>query len=302
MRIGLLLNDFGTHLDAVVDEAREAVRTGLTTGWLAEQGGWDALTTAATLGPRVPGLAWGTSVVPTYPRHPLTLAAQALTVQAATGNRLTLGVGVSHRHVVEDQFGYSFDRPARHLRSYLSALVPLLHGESVRHEGEALRAVGSVTAPGAEPPSVLVGALGPSMLRVAGELADGTISVWAGPTALARHIVPTLTRAAEGAGRPAPRVVAFLLVGVTAEPEARRTELRRRFTRVQEIPSYRAVLDREGAAGPADTAVLGDETTVERALRALAEAGATELIASPVGTPEEQSRTKELLAALSSRT
>ncbi|MEU1806664.1 LLM class flavin-dependent oxidoreductase [Streptomyces sp. NPDC019937] len=225
-----------------------------------------------------------------------------MTVQAATGNCLTLWVGVSHRHVVEDQFGYSFDRPARHPRSYLSVLVPLLRGESVRHEGETLRAVGSVTAPGAEAPPVLVGALGPSMLRVAGELADGTVSVWAGPTAVARHIVPTLTRAAEGAGRPAPRVVAFFLAGVTAEPEARRTELSERFTQVQRIPSYRAVLDRDGAAGPADTAVLGEEATVERALRALAEAGATELVTSPVGTPEEQSRTKELPAALSRRT
>ncbi|MFI0736355.1 TIGR03564 family F420-dependent LLM class oxidoreductase [Streptomyces sp. NPDC021225] len=298
MRIGLLLNVLGTPLDSVVAQARDIAASGLGTAWLPELGAWDALTAAAAIGPQVPGLTLGTSVVPTYPRHPLTLAAQALTAQAATGNRFTLGVGVSHRHIIEGQFGHSFDRPARHLREYLSALVPLLRGESVTHEGETLKAVGAVTAPGAEPPALLVGALGPAMLKVAGELADGTVAVWAGRAALADHIVPTITRAAAHAGRPAPRVVVFKAVGVTADPEARRAEMAEQFSQVDQIPHYRAVLDRDGSAGPQDTAALGDESTVEQELRELVDAGATEFIASPVGTSEEQARTLALLAEL----
>ncbi|MGY0060509.1 TIGR03564 family F420-dependent LLM class oxidoreductase [Streptomyces sp. LZ34] len=298
MRIGLLLNLLGTPFDTVVEQAREIATSGLGTAWLPEMGAWDALTTAAALGPQVPGLALGTSVVPTYPRHPLTLAAQALTAQAATGNRLTLGVGVSHRHIIEGQFGHSFDRPARHLREYLSALVPLLRGESVTYEGETLKAVGAVTAPGAEPPALLVGALGPAMLKVAGELADGTIAVWAGRAALADHIVPTITEAAARTGRPAPRVVVFKAVGVTVDPEAHRAALAEQFNQVDQIPHYRAVLDRDGSAGPQDTAILGDESTVEQGLRELVDAGATEFIAALVGTPEEQARTLSLLAGL----
>ncbi|KAK1181005.1 TIGR03564 family F420-dependent LLM class oxidoreductase [Streptomyces sp. NBS 14/10] len=302
MRIGLLLNVLGTPLDAVVEQARDIAASGLGTAWLPELGAWDAVTAAAAIGPQVPGLTLGTSVVPTYPRHPLTLAAQALTAQAATGNRFTLGVGVSHRHIIEGQFGHSYDRPARHLREYLSVLAPLLRGESVTYEGETIKAAGAVTAPGAEPPALLVGALGPAMLKVAGELADGTITAWAGKAALADHIVPTITQAATRAGRPAPRVVAFKAVGVTAHPEARRATMAEQFSQVDQIPHYRAVLDRDGSQGPQDTAALGDESTVEQALRELLDAGATELIASPVGTPEEQSRTLALLAELTAST
>jgi F420-dependent oxidoreductase-like protein len=300
MRIGLNVNEMGVTLDGVVAGVRAAAEAGLAGAWLPQRpGGWDALATLAVAGREVPGIPLGTAIVPTYPRHPIVLATQALTTQAATGNRLTLGVGTSHRFIVEDQFGLSFERPARHLREYLTALLPLLHGESVSYRGETLAATGKLLLPGAEPPSVLVGALGPAMLRIAGELADGTVTVWAGPRALADHVVPTLTRAT--GGRPEPRVVAFAIVGVTADPDARRGEIARRLGRAGTQPSYRAILDREGAAGPADTAILGDETAVAAGLRRLADAGATEVVALPlVDDPAEQALTMRLLGELNS--
>lgn len=177
-------------------------------------------------------------------------------------------------------------------------LGPLLRGESVSYEGETIKAASAVSAPGAEPPALLVGALGPATLKVVGKLADGTVTVWAGRAALADHIVPTITGAAARAGRPAPRVVVFKAVGVTVDPEARRAAMAQQFSQVYQIPRYRAVLDRDGSSGPQDTAVLGDESTVEQALRELVDAGATEFIASPVGTSEEQDRTPALLAEL----
>ncbi|MFI7450067.1 TIGR03564 family F420-dependent LLM class oxidoreductase [Nonomuraea sp. NPDC049714] len=295
MRIGLVVDEMGPSLETVIDQSQAAAEAGFAGVWLAQRTGRDALTTLAVAGRQVPGIELGTAVVPTYPRHPLALAAQALTVQEAVGNRLTLGVGVSHQFIIEDQYGYSFDRPARHLREYLSALAPLLRGESVSYQGETLKAVGAVDVAAATPPSVLVGALGPAMLRVAGELADGTITTWATAASLADHVVPAITKAAGGR---TPRVVASTIVCVTSDEDERRAWVAENFGMVGQVPVYRAMLDRGHAAGPEDTVVIGDEAGVERQLRRLFDAGATELVVVLLGSDEEQARTTALLADL----
>lgn len=298
MKIGMLLHEQGNTLDDLIDNARAAAESGIRGVWLGQSSGWDALTAAAVIGSHVPDVEIGTAVVPAHPRHPLVLAGQALTAQAAACARLTLGVGVSHAHIVEGQFGYSFESPAKYLREYLQVLGPLLRGDSVAFEGERLTADGRITVPPVPPPSVLVGALGPAMLRVAGELADGTVTTWIGPRALDGHIVPTLTRAATAAGRPAPRVVVCLFVAVTDTAEELRNTLADQFGAAGGLPSYRAALDREGVGGPEHTAVLGDEKTVERQIRRLFDAGATELVVMTVGTQAEQLRTIKFAGAL----
>jgi alkanesulfonate monooxygenase SsuD/methylene tetrahydromethanopterin reductase-like flavin-dependent oxidoreductase (luciferase family) len=154
MRIGI---GVGEALEMVtreetLEQVRAAEVAGFATAWWAQIFNWDALTTIAVVGAQVPRIALGTAVVPTYPRHPLMLASQALTVQTAIGNRLRLGIGPSHRVMMEDLYGYSFERPARHIREYLSALGPLLRGESVSYQGETLRAIGQIDVPGARPP------------------------------------------------------------------------------------------------------------------------------------------------------
>src|SRR5437879_9851099 len=188
MRIGYYVSDRGLTVEEIIERAKAARAAGLSSAWTSDIGSWDALTALAAVGREVPEIELATGVAVTYSRPPLTMAAQALTVQAASGNRLTLGIGVSHQHVVEPQFGASFDRPARHLREYLAGLLGLLRGESVDVRGEMLRVSGELITPGALAPSVLVGALGPAMLRVAGELADGTVTVWTGPRTLGEHI------------------------------------------------------------------------------------------------------------------
>lgn len=296
MRIGCYVSDRGATVDEIVVAARTVAEHGMPTAWASDVGSWDALTTLAAVGREVPGLELATGVVVSHSRHPLTLAAQALTVQSAVGNRLTLGVGVSHQYVVEGQFGYSFDRPARHLREYLSALTPLLHGESVDFHGETLTAVGDLVTPGATPPAVLVGALGSAMLRVAGELADGTVTVWAGPHTIAEHIAPTIAKAA--VGRTTPRIVAGALVAVTSDPEALRDSVSLQFAASGNVPHYQATFAREGVSGAGETAILGGEAEVERQIRRLFNAGATELLALPTGSARERARTIELLAGL----
>ncbi|WP_280263458.1 TIGR03564 family F420-dependent LLM class oxidoreductase [Nocardia wallacei] len=296
MRIGMLIHEQDTTVNDLVARAGEAAKAGIRRVWLGQNFGWDAITAAAGIGREVPQVEVGTAVVPTYPRHPLMLASQALTAQSANGSRLTLGIGVSHPHIVEGQLGYSFERPASHLREYLNVLTPLLRGEAVSFHGEQVTAVGQIDVAAISPPSVLVGALGPAMLRVAGELSDGTITTWIGPAALDRHVVPVLTRAA--AGRPRPEVVVCLFVGVTDDEEGTRRTLGERYGAAGRIASYRRALDHEGASGPEQTAILGDAAAVERRIRRVFDAGATELVAMPLGTPAEQARTAELLGTL----
>lgn len=302
MEIGIAVGDLrgSAPLAEVVGQVRAAAEAGFATAWSAQGFGWDALTLLALAGAQVPGIGLGTAVVPVPQRHPLVLASHARTVQAAVGNRLTLGVGSGIAMMVESMFGLPRDRPARRMREYLPVLTALLRGENVAHQGETLTSVGVLTVPGTAPPPVLVAALGPAMLRLAGELADGAVTWMTGPRTLAEHIVPTIGAAAGSAGRPAPRVVAGLLVCVTRDEAGVRERIGNQFGLAGQVPEYRAVLDREGAARPQDVAVVGDEEAVARHVRRLADAGVTEFLAAPFGTGEEQDRTLRVLAGLRS--
>ncbi|MFB9903998.1 TIGR03564 family F420-dependent LLM class oxidoreductase [Allokutzneria oryzae] len=294
MRIGVGFNELGLTLQEVIDQIGAAAEQGFDAAWLGHHYGWDPLTLLAAASPHAPGIGLGTAIVPTYSQHPVALASQALSVQAVTGNRLTLGVGLSHRPLVEGTLGRSFDRPARHMREYLTVLGPLLRGETVSYQGETLSASAKVDVPGALPPTLLVAALGPAMLRLTGELADGTVTMWAGPRAIADHVVPEITRTATGS----PRIVAGLPVLVTADEAAGRAHIDEHLGIAGSLPSYRAILDREGAPTPGAASIVGDEDSVASQVRRLAEAGATDLIAFPMGGVGEQVRTLSVLAAL----
>src|SRR4051812_8413717 len=185
MRYGVMV-DNSRPIDEVIGQIKGLAGSGFSMAATSQIFGYDALTLLALVGREVPGIELATAVVPTYPRHPLVLAAQALTVQAATGNRLLLGIGLSHQVVVENAWGHSFDKPARHMREYLSILLPALRGEQVAYKGETMQ--GMTFAPlevrDVEPPSVLLAALAPVMLRLAGELCDGTVTWMTGPATL----------------------------------------------------------------------------------------------------------------------
>ncbi|HXQ61114.1 MAG TPA: TIGR03564 family F420-dependent LLM class oxidoreductase [Acidimicrobiales bacterium] len=299
MRIGLGLEMNGT-IDDVVARAKSLGSTGVSSLWSSQIFGWDTLTALAVVGREVPTVTLGTAVVPVHPRHPTMLAAQALTVQAATGGRLALGIGLSHQMVVEGMWGLSFDHPARYMEEYLSILMPMLAGEQVSFQGEVLRAttLGPPETDGATPPPVLVAALGTTMLGIAARQASGTITWMVGLNTLADHIVPTITAAAAKAGRPRPQVVVTLPVCVTADTDGARERAGRIFSVYGQLPSYRAMLDREGVAGPPDVAIVGGEEEVSAAVSRFSDAGATEFSAAAYGTPEEVQRTHALLATL----
>jgi 5,10-methylenetetrahydromethanopterin reductase len=285
-------------LDEMVTRFRAVADQGFASVWLPQSAGFDALTVLAVAGSQVPRVELGTSVIPTYPRHPVALAAQALTVNAAVDGRLLLGLGLSHRGAIEGTYGMSYDKPARHMREYLAALVPLLEGGAVDVAGPRITARMKLTTPGAAAPTVLLAALQPRMLELAGGIARGTITWCTGPITLEEQIVPLITAAATAAGRPAPRVVVALPTIVADDEADGRAKADEQLAGYGNIPVYRAVLDREGAAGPADVSVVGDEQSVTAQLRRLSDIGATDFVAIPTGTTDDRRRTLDHLATL----
>ncbi|MFI5782096.1 LLM class F420-dependent oxidoreductase [Nocardia sp. NPDC051570] len=301
MRIGITL-DQPTGPDALLrltEDLQQAADEGFESAWLPHIFGLDALTALAIAGSRVPGIELATSVVPTYPRHPGALAQQARTTALAVGpGRLSLGIGLSHKIVIENMYGYDFAKPARHMKEYLSVLMPLLEGQPVSYTGETIRANLALEVPNEGSVPVLLAAMGPAMLRLAGRHTDGTVLWLTGPATIRTHIAPIITAAAAEAGRPAPRVVCTLPVCVTDDPDAVRDKAGKVFEAYGSLPSYREMMDREGAAGPADLAIVGTEDQVAARIHEIIASGATEFVGSLFTRGDSAARTRKLLAGL----
>ncbi len=303
MRLGLwIAASEKKPLETTLERYVRVERDGFASVWTPQMLGPDALTTLALGGKVTSRIELGTSVVPTFPRHPVTLAQQAMTVQVATGGRLALGLGLSHQIVIEGMLGLSFEKPARHMREYLTILRLLRDTGSASFEGETYRVNANVRVAECKPFPIIVAALGPLMLEIAGEIGDGTITWMVGPETLAKHIVPGISRSAAAAGRPSPRVVAALPVCVTDNAAEARETAATAFAIYGGLPSYRAMLDREGVEGPADVALVGNENEVRDALKRMADGGATDFGAAifPSGADADASeaRTYDFLASL----
>jgi len=195
-------------------------------------------------------------------------------------------------------YGYSFDKPARHMREYLSVLVPLLDGNPVSVDGSTLSAHIGLSAPRAGRVPVLLAAMAPRMLELAGGQADGTVLWMTGPATVRDYVVPAISAAASAAGRPGPRVVCCLPVCVTDDPAAVKASATDELAIYGQLPSYRAMLDREGAAGPGDVAIVGDEDAVAAQILALADAGVTDFVAVELAGAGDRKRTRGLLKAV----
>ena len=283
--------------DAIVADAKASADAGFASYWLpqiVQQA--EAMNLIGAAAQHVQGIRFGTSVVPTYPRHPMVMAEQAMTTSMLTGGNFTLGIGLSHKPVVEGMWGHSFDKPVRHAREYLEALMPLLAGEAVSFAGETITARGRLAIKAAQPP-VLLAALGPQMLKLAGARCAGTITWMTGAATLAGLTVPTISEAAADAGRPAPEIAAGFPIWVTDDVDAARANAATTFLIYGQLPSYRAMLDHEGLGGPADLAIIGDEATCAGRMAELVAAGVTQFAASEFAdNPEDRARTRAFLA------
>jgi F420-dependent oxidoreductase-like protein len=304
MRIGIGIGEIsGTAgtIDGLVAQAKQAEADGFASGWFANIFGMDAILAAAICARETSRIELGTAVVPTYPRHPVAMAQAALSAAAIARGRFILGIGLSHQIVIEGMLGLSFAKPYSHMREYLAVLGPLVCEGRVSFAGEEFRVNANVSVPGATPCPILVAALAPRMLALAGRETDGTITWMTGPKTIQEHTVPRIREAAAAAGRPTPRVVVGLPIAVTTNVEGARASAARTFQVYGMLPSYRAMLDREGAEGPANVAIVGDESAVGAAIVRLREAGATDLLAIPFavdGDREAIGRTRALLVGL----
>ena len=296
MKIGAF--GFVSDIDSARSELSRSAADGFASYWIPQAFGPDTLTAIAVAGQDVGDMEIGTAVVPTYPRHPQMLAQQALTTNQAIGGGLVLGIGPSHQVVIEGQWGMSFDKPIRHMREYLEVLMPLLADQKVHFSGDTYTCKAQIAVPGAPVPKVMVAALGPQLLAVTGRLCDGTITWMVGPETLAHHTVPIISEAASSAGRPAPEIVAGIPVCVTDDIDAARERAAKGFAMYGTLPSYRAMLDREGYAGPGDIALIGDEDTVGEAIAKFETAGVTTFAASRFGSRGDRERTTAFLQSL----
>ncbi|WEB44940.1 LLM class F420-dependent oxidoreductase [Streptomyces yunnanensis] len=305
MTVGVALNpiDPTNQIDASVQLAREAAAAGLRSVWFGQTFGADSPQLAAIAGREVPGLHVGTSAIPVFGRHPLVVSSQAQTAQAATHGRYHLGLALGTKLLTEGGFGIPFERPIAHLREFLTALRQLTETGSADFHGELLTATTPVPArvPGAESGvPLLVAAMGPQALRVSGELADGILPYLAGPRALAEHIVPAVTAAAEAAGRPAPRIVALVNGVVTDDVEAVRAKVAENLRFYEQVPSYARSIELSGGRRAVDVAVIGDEKAVAAEVQRYRDAGATEVVfvGTEVAGDADRRRTWELLGTL----
>lgn len=299
MRLGI--NGTGlvqtASVQAIVDHAARAHDDGFSSYWLAEHptGGFDAITVLALVGQSVSEIELGTAIVPTFPRHPMALAGQALTTHSVLPGRFTLGIGLSHEPMMA-QLGIGFEKPIRHLREFLSVLMPLLEDGQVAFQGETLSCEAEVFGRSTHACPVLVAALGPQALKVAGTRTGGTTLAWVGPKTIREHIVPRISAAAEAAGRGAPRIVATLPVCIADDEETVRQRVAQGLSTYAKLPSYRAMFEREGVDGPGDLVLAGSEARVAEALGELAQAGVTDFAASEfVRSAEEFERTRTFL-------
>ena len=296
IRIGL--GAVGSSLEEVMEAAQRAEAAGFHSTWFSNIFGHDALTLVALVGRETQRIELGTAVVPTYSRHPFYMAQQALSTSAACGGRFALGVGPSHQVVIEGMLGLSYDKPARHVREYVQILKSLVETGSVKHEGKVYQVRGQLQVPGAPTFPVLIGGLGKLMRRIAGAIADGTVTWMAGRRTLAEEIGPGVRAAAREAGRPEPRVVAALPVCVTDDVASAREVVDKVTAVYPTLPSYKAMLDLEGARTGSEIALLGDEETVAAGVDALADAGVTDFNATIIPSGKDPRATAERSFAL----
>jgi len=293
----------------MIEDALWADSAGLDTAWVPQiPGDFDALIAVALLGMRTARIELGTAVVPVHAQHPVALARQALSAQAAAGGRLALGIGPSHHWIVRDMLGLSYDRPAAFTRDYLDVLDAALRGPGPVDVENATFSVHNPLDLGAVGPlPVLLAALGPVMLALAGERADGTVLWMADERAVAEHIVPRISKAAAGAGRPAPRVVAGIPVCLCrpSEVDAARERANRILGEAEISPNYQRLLSRGDARDVGDLCAAGDEAAIAARFRRFADAGVTDLSARllPIGHGRDElvaskHRTRDLLASM----
>jgi F420-dependent oxidoreductase-like protein len=298
VRIGVMVGPERGRYDTKVERLRAdgqwAEAAGFASVWVPQiPDEFDALTAAAVIGSATERIEIGTAVVPVQVRHPIALAQQALSTQAVCGGRLALGLGVSHHWIIDEMLGLPYEKPIGMLRDQLEVLDAAFAGPGpIDVENERYRVHNPLDITDLSPTPVLLAALGPQMLRLCGERTDGTILWMADERAIGSHVVPNLTKAADAAGRPAPRVVAGIPVCVCEDNEvdAAIARTNRILAEAEVSPNYQKLLDLGDARSVGDILAAGSESAVEKRLRSFADAGVTDVSVRivPIGETRDE--------------
>jgi F420-dependent oxidoreductase-like protein len=299
MRIGVMIWDDSPN--ELVSKAKDLEERGFDSVWIGNVAGYgfETLHAMSLIAHETKRIKLGTAVVPIYLHHPLALAHQAISIQKVAQGRFTLGIGLSHPVIVEEWLGLSYENPVTRMAEYLSILRPLLNGETVTFKGVYYSSNHEVGLPDVERVPLLAAALGPKMLKLAGEMTDGTVTYLTGLRTLETHIIPRICSAAEEAGHPAPRIVAGgLPIALVNDVEGARASIAEDFAGYVDLPSYRAMFNREGVADAAGVAIVGDAALLKESLNRLADIGVTDFMASPTPAGEDAvDRTIDFLTA-----
>ena len=304
MKVGMFVSDTGgrrSTVDEIVENAQWCEQAGLAGAWVPYLP-WslDAFVTLTVVAQATSRIELGTAVVPTYPFHPMAMARSALSVNSIAKGRLALGIGPSHQSVIESMYGYRYDRPAAHTREYVLALRRAFVGDDQAEAHGDFYDYSSIFAvPGAKEPGLLIAALAPRMLQLAGEHADGTILWFADEEAVRTHVAPRLTAAAQGAGRPTPRIISAMPTAVCDEADGR-AQAAKAFAMYQQIPTYQRILSRGEGSSPADVVLVGTVAQIAERLQRWAELGVTDVVAAPFPVGDDRAgslqRTRDGLA------
>ncbi len=302
MNFGIMI-DTNKPIDKIVSTLDGYQKAGIDNFWVSQIFGYDSLTLIGILSQHIKDANFGTAVVPIQPKHPLAMALQAMTVSASMSKEFTLGVGLSHKMVIENIYGLDFSNPATQMEEYLLILNGLISGNGATYNGEHYNVsfAGKLEIKLDNHPKIIVAALGTKMLQIAGRLSDGTATWMTGPATLKSHIVPTILQAAQEAGKTETQIIAGLPICVTDNPSGAKNTAAEVFSIYGSLPSYRSMLDKENAQGPEDVAIIGSAQEVEQRLMEIKAIGATKFIGGLFGTKEEIENTAGLLGELNSK-
>jgi 5,10-methylenetetrahydromethanopterin reductase len=308
VRIGVMANKAYSvaaqgpfSVDELIEDAHRAQRDGMASYWVGQQFDWDAFSLLTAMAREVPDIEFGTAVTHLWTAFPAHMAQQAMSLYVLSEGRFTLGLGLEHEWVIRGMWGIPWERPVSRFVEYLEVVRSLLWTGGVDHEGEFFQVKTGFMRFAPQPEmEIILAALGPRMLKLAGTKANGTTTWMTGPRTIANHIAPTIRAAAEEAARPQPRIIALMPVAVTRDVTAMRERVNREMAIYHEMPSYRAMLEREGVSTAGEIGLFGSRDEVEDALGRLGQ-DATDFGAILFGNDDEQEATRELLSELAGR-
>ncbi len=299
MKIGVMIG--GTTTDELIEKAKKLENQGFDSVWMANFIGYglETLHAMGLIAHETEQIKLGTAVIPIYSHHPFALAHQAISIQQTAQGRFTLGIGLSHPFIINEWFGFSSKKPIAQIREYLSILRPLLNREAVTTKGSYFSATAEVHVPHVEKVPLLIAAMGSQMLKVAGTMADGTVTYLTGLHTLGAHIIPRIQSAAATEGQASPQIVASgLPIALVKDRDAALAAISEKWAGYADLPSYRAMFDKEGVSGAEGVSLVGDRETLKAALQKLEDMGVTEFVADTVAVDDDTiDRTLDFLAS-----